>query len=99
MPAHGPQASGIARRSRARGAGRAGRGRRVFPGLRGTPAAHNCEELRTICRCGSKAMFNARTVGGEPVLEGEQVAIDGVAVSYESLCAGCYLRRSGGRLG
>ena len=27
------------------------------------------------------------------------VALDGVAVSYESMCAACYLRASGGRLG
>ena len=72
----------------------------AFPGAaRLLAVAHTVEELRTICRCGSKAMFNARTVDGEPVFEGDQVAIDGVSVSYESMCAGCYLRHSGGRLG
>ncbi|MEX5305354.1 thymidine kinase [Kocuria sp. CPCC 205258] len=72
----------------------------AFPGAaRLLAVAHTVEELRTICRCGSKAMFNARTVDGEPVFEGDQVAIDGAAVSYESMCAGCYLRHSGGRLG
>ena len=44
-------------------------------------------------------MFNTRKVGEDFVFEGDQVAIDGVAVTYESLCAACYLRESGGRLG
>ncbi|MEX5301833.1 thymidine kinase [Kocuria sabuli] len=71
----------------------------AFPGAaRLLAVAHTVEELRTICRCGSKAMFNARLVGGEFIFEGDQVAIDGAAVSYESLCAACYLDRSGGRL-
>jgi thymidine kinase len=71
----------------------------AFPGAaRLLAVAHTVEELRTICRCGSKAMFNARRVGGEFIFEGDQVAIDGAAVSYESLCAACYLERSGGRL-
>lgn len=73
---------------------------RPFPGAaRLLAVAHTVEELRTICRCGSKAMFNARTAEGEFVFEGEQVAIDGVDAGYESLCARCYLERSGGRLG
>ena len=33
------------------------------------------------------------------VFEGDQVAIDGVEVTYESLCGSCYLAESGGRLG
>jgi thymidine kinase len=43
-------------------------------------------------------VFNGRLVGGEFVFDGEQVAIDGVEVTYESMCAKCYLRMSGGRL-
>ena len=60
--------------------------------------AHSLEELKTICRCGRKAIFNARTVGGEFVFDGEQVAIDGVDAGYESLCGACYLEESGGVL-
>lgn len=60
--------------------------------------AHTLEELKTICRCGRKAMFNARRVGREFVFSGAQVAIDGEAVTYESLCATCYLRETGGVL-
>ena len=72
---------------------------RSFPGSgRLMEIAHTLEELKTICRCGRKAMFNARTSDGGMVLDGEQVAIDG-EVAYESLCASCYFERSGGQLG
>ncbi len=72
----------------------------AFPGSRRLlDIAHSVEELKTICRCGRKALFNARLVDGRFVFEGDQVAIDGAEVTYESLCAECYLRESGGRLG
>lgn len=62
-----------------------------FPGsLRLLEIAHSLEELKTICRCGRKAMFNARKMDGKFVFDGEQVAIDGVHVTYESLCPSCY---------
>ncbi len=62
-----------------------------FPGsLRLLEIAHSLEELKTICRCGRKAMFNARKMNGEFIFDGEQVAIDGDQVTYESLCAVCY---------
>ncbi|PJJ55596.1 thymidine kinase [Compostimonas suwonensis] len=60
--------------------------------------AHSLEELKTICRCGRKAVFNGRRVGDRYVFDGAQVAIDGVEVTYESLCAVCYLQESGGAL-
>ena len=64
-----------------------------FPGsIRLLEIAHSLEELKTICRCGKKAMYNARLVDGRFVFDGEQVAIDGVHVTYESLCPSCYLR-------
>ncbi len=53
--------------------------------------AHSLEELKTICRCGRKAILNGRKINGEFIFEGEQVAIDGENhVEYESLCANCY---------
>jgi len=53
--------------------------------------AHSLEELKTVCRCGRKAILNGRKINGEFVFEGAQVAIDGVDhVEYESLCAQCY---------
>jgi thymidine kinase len=80
----------------------------AFPGSRRLlEIAHSLEELKTICRCGRKAMFNARKVDGVFVFDGDQVAIDtstklsaGGAreVSYEALCGACYLEESGGVL-
>jgi thymidine kinase len=74
----------------------------AFPGsARLMELAHSLEELKTICRCGRKALFNARLVGGRFVFDGDQVAIDELTadrVTYESMCAECYLRESGGRL-
>jgi thymidine kinase len=64
-----------------------------FPGsLRLLEIAHSLEELKTICRCGKKAMFNGRKVNNEFVFDGAQVAIDGDQVTYESLCPSCYFR-------
>src|SRR5699024_3854945 len=58
----------------------------AFPGsARLLELAHTLEELKTICRCGRKAMFNGRRVGGRYIFEGDQVAIDGDCVEYESL--------------
>lgn len=72
----------------------------AFPGsARLLAIAHTLEELKTICRCGRKAVFNGRIVDGRFVFDGDQVAIDGAAVTYESLCGNCYLEESGGRLG
>ncbi|OKL50050.1 thymidine kinase [Boudabousia marimammalium] len=71
----------------------------AFPGARRLlEIAHTLEELKTICRCGRKAIFNARKIGDEFVFDGDQVAIDGVMVTYESLCGACYLEESGGHL-
>ncbi|UYQ77841.1 thymidine kinase [Glutamicibacter sp. JL.03c] len=71
----------------------------AFPGsARLMELAHSLEELKTICRCGRKAMFNTRRVGEAVVFDGDQVAIDGEDVWYESLCASCYLEVSGGKL-
>ncbi len=79
----------------------------AFPGSRRLlEVAHSLEELKTICRCGRKAVFNARRIDGEFVFDGDQVAIDtstelsasGKEVAYESLCGACYLEESGGIL-
>jgi thymidine kinase len=67
-----------------------------FPGsLRLLEIAHSLEELKTICRCGRKALFNGRKVDGKFVFDGDQVAIDGVHVTYESLCPACYFAERG----
>ena len=55
--------------------------------------AHSIEELKTICKCGRKAVLNGRRINGKFVFEGEQVAIDNVDnVEYESLCGHCYFK-------
>jgi thymidine kinase len=68
---------------------------RGFPGsIRLLEVAHSLEELKTICRCGKKAMFNARKAGGRFIFDGDQVAIDGDVVTYESLCPTCYFKEA-----
>lgn len=72
----------------------------AFPGsARLMEIAHSLEELKTICRCGRKAIFNSRKIDDVYVFDGAQVAIDGEHVTYESLCGVCYLQESGGVLG
>ena len=67
-----------------------------FPGSRRLlEISHSLEELKTICRCGRKAMFNGRLVNGQFTFDGEQVAIDGDKVTYESLCPKCFLEKVG----
>jgi thymidine kinase len=78
----------------------------AFPGSRRLlEIAHTIEELKTICRCGRKAIFNGRVIDGRFVFDGDQVAIDTASapgtdfeVTYESLCGLCYLQESGGHL-
>lgn len=55
--------------------------------------ADDIEELKTICKCGSKATQNLRLINDEPVFEGEQVVIDDHSkVEYEGVCGECYLK-------
>ena len=71
----------------------------AFPGSRRLlEIAHSLEELKTICRCGRKAIFNARKIDGRFIFDGDQVAIEQGEVIYESLCGSCYLEESGGVL-
>lgn len=80
----------------------------AFPGSRRLlEISHSLEELKTICRCGRKAVFNGRKIDGQFVFDGDQVAIDTAGrhsarsiadVTYESLCGACYLEESGGIL-
>ncbi|PWH05531.1 thymidine kinase [Brachybacterium endophyticum] len=67
---------------------------REFPGSRRLfELADNFEKLPTMCRCGSQAEFNCRTVDGRPVFSGDQVEIeDRAEVRYESLCGACFMQ-------
>ena len=47
--------------------------------------ADTIEEIKTICWCGKKAMFNARVVDGRVVKEGDQILLGGSS-QYVSLC-------------
>lgn len=60
-----------------------------FPGsTRLLELAHELQEIKTICRCGRKAVLNGRKINGEFVREGSQVEIDDKKhVEYEALCA------------
>ena len=69
---------------------------KAFPGsLRLLEIAHSLEEMKTICRCGRKALFNGRKLDGAFVREGAQVAIDGQHAEYESLCGQCFIEKVG----
>ncbi len=65
---------------------------KAFPGsARLLAIAHSLEEMKTICPCGSKAIFVGRYTNGEFTTSGDQVAIDGEnEVTYKSMCAKCY---------
>lgn len=72
----------------------------LFPGSKRLfEIADNIEELKAVCKCGSKATYNLRLERENdtllPVFEGRQVAIDGVDYEYDSVCRVCYkkLRR------
>ena len=53
--------------------------------------AHSIEELKTICKCGRKATYNARYINGNIVTKGESIVIDNNPnVKYISLCPHCY---------
>ena len=56
--------------------------------------ADKLEELKTVCKCGVKATFNARFVNNEFAVDGEQVVIDNDArVNYVSMCPKCYIKQ------
>ena len=63
-----------------------------FPGAkRLLEIAHELTEIKTICECGKKAMFNVRLMDGKVVTEGDSVAIDGEGkITYTVACAKCF---------
>ncbi|MFF7333703.1 thymidine kinase [Streptomyces sp. NPDC090306] len=74
---------------------------KLFPGSqRLIELADRIEALQVeaLCWCGARATHNARTVGGEMVVEGAQVVVGDVnraagEVGYEVLCRRHHLRR------
>ncbi|MGW0997046.1 thymidine kinase [Streptomyces sp. NPDC002520] len=77
---------------------------KLFPGSqRLVELADRIEVLQVeaLCWCGARATHNARTVGGEMVVEGEQVVVGDVgaaeeAVGYEVLCRRHHRKRMTG---
>lgn len=63
-----------------------------FPGARRLlDIAHELSEIKTICECGKKAMFNIRLINGKVQTEGDSVAIDGEGkVEYTVACPRCF---------
>ncbi|MEU1258019.1 thymidine kinase [Streptomyces chartreusis] len=73
---------------------------KLFPGSqRLVELADRVEVLQVeaLCWCGARATHNARTIGGEMVVEGAQVVVGDVnqsdAVGYEVLCRRHHRRR------
>ena len=53
--------------------------------------ANNIEELKTICKCGKKALYNARFINGKLVIKGDSIVIDNNSkVKYIAMCPKCY---------
>ena len=63
-----------------------------FPGARRLlEIAHELNEIKTMCECGKKAMFNVRLKDGKVQTEGESVAIDGEGkITYTVACSKCF---------
>lgn len=51
--------------------------------------AESIQEIKSVCRCGAKATFNARIVDGYVVTAGEEIQIGGDE-KYEAMCYACY---------
>ena len=51
------------------------------------------EELVTNCSCVKKARINARKLGEEYTISGDEVAIDGIDATYEALCPECFIKK------
>lgn len=73
---------------------------RLFPGsMRLVELADRIQALQVeaLCWCGARATHNARTVGGQMTVEGEQVVVGDVdsdaVIAYEVLCRRHHMRR------
>ncbi len=66
----------------------------LFPGsARLMEVADSITEIKTICRCGRKAVVNARLDGeGRVVTSGAQVMLGGNE-SYVAMCHSCWRRK------
>ena len=53
--------------------------------------AESIQEIKSICRCGNKATFNALIVNGRVTTEGAEIQIGGDE-KYEAMCYACYTK-------
>ncbi len=51
--------------------------------------ADSLMEIKSVCKCGSKATVNARFINGKLATSGEEVLIGGDE-SYQAMCYNCY---------
>ena len=51
--------------------------------------AESIQEIKSVCRCGAKANFNARIANGYVVTHGDEIQIGGDE-TYEAMCYACY---------
>lgn len=64
--------------------------RELFPGSKSlVELADSIQEIKSICRCGKRAVANARFKNSKFTLAGEQVEI-GAEDKYKALCKECY---------
>ena len=54
--------------------------------------ADSITEIKSVCRCGKKAIVNARIADGRVVTVGDQIEIGGND-KYEGMCWGCWQNR------
>ena len=54
--------------------------------------ADSITEIKSVCRCGKKAIVNARIADGRVVTVGDQIEIGGND-KYEGMCWGCWQKR------
>ena len=71
----------------------------LFPGSRRLfEIAESISEIKSVCRCGSKATVNARLDGnGNVVFSGEQVVLGGND-RYLAMCRKCWLKHKAAQL-
>lgn len=51
-------------------------------------------ELKSICKCGHKAIINARIINGKVVTDGEEIVMGGDE-TYEAMCYSCLKKHKG----
>ncbi len=56
--------------------------------------ADSITELKSICKCGKKAIINARLINGKVATDGDEILIGGDE-RYEAMCYSCFKKAKG----